>query len=216
VSGAPTRRALATILAVAFLASCTESGPPTKSGPFNDVEGAPKLARDAGALLLQVSAYDYGLAGALAGDQRRTVAAARYGAVMRGTSQSIATFNAAVLAGTLDRTGPIREKLVPLADGLSDLARDGESGLWLIPLLMIVVILCGLRVLRINQIIFALITLLSGLVSVYLMNHERMKFEDTSGLIAARLTGGFWLGLLSAIGVVISGAYSLLRRPRSP
>jgi len=127
VSGAPTRRALATILAVAFLASCTESGPPTKSGPFNDVEGAPKLARDAGALLLQVSAYDYGLAGALAGDQRRTVAAARYGAVMRGTSQSIATFNAAVLAGTLDRTGPIREKLVPLADGLSDLARDGET-----------------------------------------------------------------------------------------
>ena len=101
------------------------------------------------------------------------------------------------------------------ATGL-DLARDGENALWLIPLLMIVVILCGLRVLRINQIIFALITLLSGLVSVYLMNHERIKFEDTSGVITARLTGGFWLGLLSAIGVVISGAYSLLRRPRSP
>jgi len=127
VSGASTRRALATILAVAFLASCTESGQPSKNGPFNDVEGAPKLARDAGALLLKVSAYDYGLAGALAGDQRRTVAAARYGAVMRGTTQSISAFNAAVLAGTLDRTGPIREKLVPLADGLSDLARDGET-----------------------------------------------------------------------------------------
>ncbi|OLB80491.1 MAG: hypothetical protein AUI15_41680 [Actinobacteria bacterium 13_2_20CM_2_66_6] len=127
MSGASTRRALATILAVAFLASCTESGQPSKNGPFNDVEGAPKLARDAGALLLQVSAYDYGLAGALAGDQRRTVAAARYGAVMRGTTQSIGAFNAAVLAGTLDRTGPIREKLVPLADGLSDLARDGET-----------------------------------------------------------------------------------------
>jgi hypothetical protein len=55
------------------------------------------------------------------------VAAARYGAVARGTTQSIAAFNAAVLAATLDRKGPIREKLVPLADGLSDLSRDAES-----------------------------------------------------------------------------------------
>ena len=101
------------------------------------------------------------------------------------------------------------------ATGL-DLARDGETALWLIPVLMVVVILCGLRVLRINQVMFGLVTLLSGLVSVYLMNHQRMKFEDTSGLIAARLTGGFWLGLLSSIGVVVSGAYGLLRRPRSP
>ncbi len=101
------------------------------------------------------------------------------------------------------------------ATGL-DLARDGETALWLIPVLMIVIVLCGLRVLRINQVIFGLITLLSGLVSVYLMNHERLKFEDTSGLIAARLTGGFWFGLLSSIGVLVSGAYGLLRRPRSP
>ena len=101
------------------------------------------------------------------------------------------------------------------ATGL-DLARDGETGLWLIPVLMVVLIVCGLRVLRINQVMFGLITLLSGLVSIYLMNHERMKFEDTSGLIAARLTGGFWLGLLSSIGVVVSGAYGLLRRSRSP
>ena len=127
MSAATTRRAVASVLAFAFLASCTESGQPSKGGPFNDVEGAPKLARDAGAILLQVSAYDYGLAGALAGEQVRTVAAARYGAVMRGTTQTIASFNASVLAGTLDRTGPIREKLVPLADGLSDLARDGET-----------------------------------------------------------------------------------------
>jgi hypothetical protein len=127
VSAASTRRAFASVLALAFLASCTESGQPSKSGPFNDVEGAPKLARDAGAVLLQVSAYDYGLAGALSGEQTRTVAAARYGAVMRGTTQTINSFNGAVLAGALDRTGPIREKLVPLADGLSDLARDGET-----------------------------------------------------------------------------------------
>src|SRR2546423_14276666 len=46
---------------------------------------------------------------------------------MRGTATTISAFNAAVLAGTLDRAGPVREKLVPLADGLSDLARDGQS-----------------------------------------------------------------------------------------
>ena len=41
------------------------------------------------------------------------------------------------------------------ATGL-DLARDGERGLWLIPLLAIVIILCGLRVLRIDRFIFGL------------------------------------------------------------
>lgn len=125
-SAPPAPRILVFFLALTVLASCTDSALP-KAGPSNDVEGGPKLARDAGAILLQVSAYDYGLAGALAGEQTRTVAAARYGAVMRGTAASISSFNAAVLAGTLDRTGPIREKLVPLADGLSDLARDGQS-----------------------------------------------------------------------------------------
>lgn len=94
---------------------------------MNDVEGGPKLAREAGALLLQVSAYNYGLAGALAGEQTRTVAAARYGAVMRGTAKTFSSFSSTVLTETLDRTGPIREKLVPLADGLSDLGRDAES-----------------------------------------------------------------------------------------
>jgi hypothetical protein len=101
------------------------------------------------------------------------------------------------------------------ATGL-DLARDGERALWLIPLLTIVIILCGLRLLRIDQRIFGLIALLSGLVSLYLMNHERVKFEDTSGMIIARLTPGFWLGLLSAIGIAVSGGFAILRRHREP
>ena len=101
------------------------------------------------------------------------------------------------------------------ATGL-DLARDGERSLWLIPLLAIVLIVCGLRLLRIDQWIFALLSLLSGLVVIYLMNHERIKFTDTSGVIEARLTAGFWLGLLAAIGVTASGILDLFRRPRSP
>ncbi len=101
------------------------------------------------------------------------------------------------------------------ATGL-DLARDGERSLWLIPLLAIVLIVCGLRLLRIDQWIFALLSLLSGLVVIYLMNHERIKFTSTSGVIEARLTAGFWLGLLAAIGVTASGILDLFRRPRSP
>jgi len=127
VSGAFARRALGPVVGLAFLSACIDSTPPPKSTVSNDVEGAPRLARDAGAVLLQVSAYDYGLAGALGGAQTRTVAASRYGAVMRNTAKTISAFNATVLAGTLDRAGPIREKLVPLADGLTDVARDGET-----------------------------------------------------------------------------------------
>jgi hypothetical protein len=101
------------------------------------------------------------------------------------------------------------------ATGL-DLARDGQGGLWLIPLLTVVLVLCGLRVLRINQMIYGLIALLSGLVSLYLMNHERAKFEDSSGLISASMTGWFWVGLIAAIGVVVSGVFGLFRRSRAP
>jgi len=127
VTGALTRRALGAVLALAFLASCTDSTTAPKSTTSNDVEGGSKFARDASTILLQVSAYDYGLAGALAGEKTRTVAAARYGVVMRGTAKTISAFSTTVLTGTLDRSGPIREKLVPLADSLSDLGRDGET-----------------------------------------------------------------------------------------
>ena len=77
MSAAYTRRAFASVLALAFLASCTDSGQSSKNGPLNDVQGGPKLARDAGAVLLQASAYDYGLAGALA--LRRLVAGMLFG-----------------------------------------------------------------------------------------------------------------------------------------
>jgi hypothetical protein len=98
-----------------------------------------------------------------------------------------------------------------------DLARGGDRALWLIPFLMLVVIALGImRALRTATTVFALTSLLSGLVSTYLMNHERLKFEDTSGLIAVRLTGWFWLGVGSSIAVVVFGASSILRRSRPP
>jgi hypothetical protein len=58
----------------------------------------------------------------------------------------------------------------------------------------------------------ALVSLVSGLVTAYLMNRERLKFEDVSGLIRVGVTGWFWLGLGSSVAIVILAAISLLRR----
>ena len=41
-----------------------------------------------------------------------------------------------------------------------------------------------------------------------------MRAEDTPGLIAVGLTGWFWLGLGSTIGLVILSALRFLKRPR--
>jgi hypothetical protein len=106
--------------------SCSQQTSP-KTVATADVEGAPKLAREAGAILLQFSAYNYGLAGALSGERNRTVAPARYGTVARGATKSISAFSAGVLGGTIDHVGPLRDRLVPLADGLADLGKDSEA-----------------------------------------------------------------------------------------
>jgi hypothetical protein len=44
------------------------------------------------------------------------------------------------------------------------------------------------------------------------MNRERIRAEDTSGLIKAGLTGWFWLGLGSTIALVIFGALRFPKR----
>ncbi len=96
-----------------------------------------------------------------------------------------------------------------------DLARDGHSGLWLIPLLMLAVLFLGtVRAWKDRRGVLALVNLVAGLVSAYLMNRERIRAEDTSGLIPVRLTGWFWLGLGSTIGLVVVSALHFLKRPR--
>ena len=94
-----------------------------------------------------------------------------------------------------------------------DLARDGHNGLWLIPVLMLAVLFFAVaRGWKERSEVSALAGLVAGLVSAYLMNRERARADDTSGLIAVALTGWFWLGFASTLGLTILSAWRFLKR----
>ena len=94
-----------------------------------------------------------------------------------------------------------------------DLARDGHSSLWLIPFLICVILLVAVaRAWRERRQLSALVSLVCALITTYLMNWERMRAEDTAGLVAVRLTGWFWLGLVTAIGIVVVASFRFLKR----
>ena len=98
-----------------------------------------------------------------------------------------------------------------------DLARDGHTLLWLIPLLMVASVVLGLtrtaatRLLPVNSVV----SLVGGLLTIYFMNRERLRVHDESGLITAQLTGWFWLGLFSSVAIVIAALALLVRGRRS-
>jgi surface polysaccharide O-acyltransferase-like enzyme len=97
-----------------------------------------------------------------------------------------------------------------------DLARDSHHALWLIPVLMVVVLMFSLaKSWKEKREVSAIISLIGGLVSVYLMNRERVRADNSAGLIAVSLTGWFWLSLGSAVLLVALSALRFLRRPPS-
>jgi undecaprenyl pyrophosphate phosphatase UppP len=98
-----------------------------------------------------------------------------------------------------------------------DLAKDGQTLLWLVPILLGgLALLDILRALKENLTIYAIVSVVCGVVTVYLMNRERLRAHDETGLIAAQLTGWFWLGLFSSLAIVISGLVLFVRGRRSP
>jgi cytochrome b subunit of formate dehydrogenase len=104
-------------------------------------------------------------------------------------------------------------------DSLSgwDLARDGQTLLWLVPILLGgLALLEILRALKEKLTIYSIVSALCGAITVYLMNRERLRAHDASGLISAQLTGWFWLGLFSSVVIVISGLVLFIRGKRSP
>src|SRR5437762_6177290 len=98
-----------------------------------------------------------------------------------------------------------------------DPAHDGQGLLWFIPVLMGALILSAIvRIRREQNKAFALASALCGLVTAYLMNRERLRVHDESGLVSAQLTGWFWLGFISTLTIVVSGISVLLTRRRAP
>ena len=104
-------------------------------------------------------------------------------------------------------------------DSLSglDLARQDDALLWLIPL-----VICGVLVFILARMraassqLLGLLSTLAGAIVVLLMNRERTRAHDSSGLIAAQLTGWFWLGFFAAMAVTVTGIAILLRKQRAP
>jgi hypothetical protein len=94
-----------------------------------------------------------------------------------------------------------------------DLARDGHNLLWLIPFIMLAVLLLAVaRIWQERREISGIVTLVAGLVTAYLMNRERIRADNSSGLVAVSLTSWFWLGLGSAILLVALSILRFLKR----
>lgn len=97
------------------------------------------------------------------------------------------------------------------------LARNDHMLLWLIPLLMLALLVLGLlHARRERPRGFAIVSALSGITTIFLMNRERVRVHDDAGLISAQLTGWFWLGLIAAVLIAITAVALLLQRQRAP
>jgi hypothetical protein len=98
-----------------------------------------------------------------------------------------------------------------------DLARQDSTLLWLIPLLTAAVLVVGLlRRTGEKKQPFAILSAVTGAITLFLMNNQRAKINDAAALIPAQLTGWFWFGLISAGAMIVTGIGVLFQRRRSP
>jgi len=98
-----------------------------------------------------------------------------------------------------------------------DLARHDHPSLWLIPLMMLAVLVVGfIRRQGENARLLSIVNLISGVLAAYLMNNERLRVHDDSGIISVQLTGWFWLAFLSSLAMIVTALAMLLKRQRAP
>ena len=98
-----------------------------------------------------------------------------------------------------------------------DLARHDHVSLWLVPLLMLAVVLIGiLRRRGERPLLLSILSAIAGSVAMYLMNDERQRVQDESGVISANLTGWFWLSFFASLAVFVLGILRMFNRSRSP
>jgi hypothetical protein len=108
-----------------LLAAACSSPVPDKTRPIpGDVPNARPIAQAAADILLNFSVYDYALVGTLGGETVRAVSADRYASVARSQAALVKANTTKVVAATVETVGPVRDRLVALADGLTDLSRD--------------------------------------------------------------------------------------------
>jgi len=62
--------------------------------------------------------------------------------------------------------------------------------------------------------VFALIGMVGGGLSAYLMHRERISAGQSRGLITVQTTGWFWLGLLASLGVAVAALLFYVGRSR--
>ena len=114
----------ATTAVLVLLAAACSATVPEKTRPTGDVTDARPIARAAADILSTFSVYDYALVGGLNGDKIRAVSADRFATVAHAQADLVSTNTTKVVAATVDTVGPVRDRLVALADGLTDLSRD--------------------------------------------------------------------------------------------
>jgi len=114
-------------LAFAFVLIATACETPPKVVPSGDVPDAPQLARSTAQVLLQLSAYDYALAGGLSGEKTRTITGDRWATVVRALLPKIANITSASVSATANAAGPVHDGVVAVADALTDLTKDAGT-----------------------------------------------------------------------------------------
>ncbi len=97
-----------------------------------------------------------------------------------------------------------------------DLARDVHTELWIIPLLMIAVLFVNAaRAWREQRTVVAIVNLIGGAFSGYLMNRERSRADHPAALLQVSITGWFWLGFAATIALVILACAEFLRKRKT-
>lgn len=111
----------AILLAVLLAVACTTAEPPVERV---DAVAGPALARDAAAILLRISAYDYAVVGGINAEVERVVTPQRYATVAAEVIRSINDLTGRTVAATADRAGPVRDALLTIADEMTVLGRE--------------------------------------------------------------------------------------------
>src|SRR5215510_666562 len=92
------------------------------------------------------------------------------------------------------------------------LARNDHLLLWFVPILMGALVVSNLIRMRGEQNkALSVAATICGVVAAFLMNRERTRVQDESGLISAQLTGWFWLAFISTFVIFVSGILLLVK-----